>query len=142
MSDMTGVEIAARARALLGVRFRPQGRSAESGLDCIGLVAAALGVEDARADYALRGGSIAELERELAAAGLSRVAGGREGDVFVMRAGPEQLHLGIWTGSAMVHADAGLRRIVERPGRPEWDVIGVWRMRPNPPGSRNWLRET
>jgi hypothetical protein len=54
---------------------------------------------------------------------------GREvGDVLVMRAGPEQLHLGIVTRAGLVHADAGLRRVVERPGAPEWPVLGNWRV--------------
>ena len=34
--------IVARARALIGTRFRPQGRSAAEGLDCVGLVALAV----------------------------------------------------------------------------------------------------
>ncbi len=117
-----------RARALVGVRFRPQGRSAETGLDCAGLVAAALDVGSVRRDYALRGGSLAALERELTSAGLRRVSEALQGDVLVMNAGPGQLHLGIVAGSGMVHADAGLRRVVERPGPPEWPVLGIWRL--------------
>lgn len=116
-----------RARALVGTRFRAQGRGAGEGLDCVGLVAAALGYADVRRDYALRGGAVAVLEGELAAAGL--VPGGEAlaGDVLVLRAGPGQLHLGIWTGDGLVHADAGLRRVVERPGAVPWPVVGVWR---------------
>ncbi|HEX8442093.1 MAG TPA: peptidoglycan endopeptidase [Allosphingosinicella sp.] len=125
---MTGDEIAARARSLVGVRFRAQGRSPATGLDCVGLVAGALGVERARSDYALRGGNLGRLSQELEAAGLVRVDGCRAGDVLVMRAGPEQLHLGIVTEAGLVHADAGLRRVVERPGAPEWPVLGSWRV--------------
>jgi cell wall-associated NlpC family hydrolase len=124
---MSGEAIVRRARALIGVRFRPQGRSQESGLDCIGLASAALAREGARRDYRLRGGSLSELERELRAAGLRPAALAEAGDVVTMRPGPEQLHLGIWTGSGIVHADAGLGRIVERPGRPTWPVVGIWR---------------
>jgi hypothetical protein len=62
---MTGEEVAARARLLVGVRFRAQGRSPQTGLDCVGLAASALGVERARADYALRGGDLDLLAREL-----------------------------------------------------------------------------
>jgi len=123
-----GGAIVARARALVGVRFRAQGRSAADGLDCIGLVATALDRGGAPDDYALRGGSAARIAAGLRAVGLRAAEGRTPGDVLVMQAGPEQLHLGIWTGAGMVHADARLRRIVERPGVPAWPVIGTWRL--------------
>jgi len=119
--------IVARARVLLGVRFRPQGRSAATGLDCVGLAAAAAGVERVRQDYALRGGSLARLNAGLAAAGLKQEEAARPGDILVMAAGPAQLHLGIFTGAGIIHADAALRRIVERPGPAPWQVLGIWR---------------
>jgi len=125
---MTGEEIAARARRLVGVRFRAQGRSPATGLDCVGLVVSAFGLERARSDYSLRGGDPGLLSRELVAAGFVRVGRRETGDVLVMRAGPEQLHLGIVTEAGLVHADAALRRVVERPGAPEWPVLGIWRM--------------
>ncbi len=115
-----------RARALVGTRFRAQGRGAD-GVDCVGLVAAALVRGDVRADYALRGGDLDALAAELAAAGLCRVPAAAPGDVMVLRAGPGQLHLGVWTGAGLVHADAGLRRVVERPGAPPWPVLSIWR---------------
>jgi cell wall-associated NlpC family hydrolase len=124
---MTGQEIAARARALVGVRFRPQGRSAREGVDCIGLAALALGVEGARRNYALHGGNLELLESGFVEAGLQRTDVSRPGDVLVMRAGPAQLHVGIATATGIVHADAGLRRVVERPGSPEWPVLSIWR---------------
>lgn len=120
-----GAAIVARARALLGTRFRPQGRGA-TGIDCVGLVAAALN-RSAPADYVLRGGSPERLAAALRAAGLKPRRKRRAGDVLAMRSGPEQLHLGIWTGEGIVHADARLRRVVERPGGPLWPVIGIWR---------------
>lgn len=117
-----------RARALIGVRFRPQGRSRAQGLDCIGLAAAAIDARDAPCDYGLRGGSTARLARGLAAAGLRPVAAARAGDVLVLAAGPAQLHLGIFTGEGLVHGDAGLRRVVERPGPPPWPIMSIWRI--------------
>jgi cell wall-associated NlpC family hydrolase len=123
-----GEVVAARARDLVGVPFRPQGRSAGEGLDCIGLVAAALGVDAVRRDYALRGGCVEALSAGLRAVGLFEVAERQAGDVLVMRAGPGQLHLGVWTGGGLVHADAQLRRVVERPGEMPWAVVGVWRV--------------
>ncbi len=119
-------EVATRARALIGTRFRPQGRG-PGGLDCIGLAAEALGLSEARRDYALRGGDLAALESGLAEAGLVRVENKAAGDVIVLRSGPGQLHLGVWTGVGLVHADAGLRRVVERPGALPWPVASIWR---------------
>lgn len=124
---MAAEEIVARARALVGARFRPQGRSREAGFDCIGVAAAAVGGAAVRADYRLRGGTIAEVANGMSSAGLRPVADLDAGDLVAMRAGPEQLHLGVWTGSGLVHADAGLRRVVERPGPPPWPVVGAWR---------------
>ncbi len=117
---------AARARALIGTRFRPQGRGPD-GLDCVGLAAAALGLGETRRDYRLRGGDLARLEAGLAEAGLRPVEEKATGDVIVLRSGPGQLHLGVWTGDGLVHADAGLRRVVERPGAPPWPILGIWR---------------
>jgi cell wall-associated NlpC family hydrolase len=125
---MASLDIVARARACLGARFRPQGRHRARGLDCVGLVAVALDRPAVRSNYRMRGGVAAEIEVELAGAGLARVAEASPGDVLVMRAGPGQLHLGIWTGGGLVHADAGLGRVVERPGPPPWPRLSVWRL--------------
>ena len=124
---MDSEKVVRRARALLGVPFRPQGRSRETGLDCIGVAVAALAVESVRSDYRLRGGCLRELEAALAEAGLRPARQRALGDLLVLRPGAEQLHLGIWTGGGLVHADAGLRRVVERPGLPPWPVLGAWR---------------
>lgn len=119
--------IVARARALIGTRFRPQGRSAAEGLDCIGLVALAIDVRAVPRDYALRGNSADRLVGELHAAGLVAVDNMAAGDVLVLAPGPAQMHLGIFTGTGLVHGDAGLRRVVERPLPLPWPVLGIWR---------------
>lgn len=124
-----GDAIAARARAMVGVRFRPQGRSAAEGLDCIGLVAVAARVKNVRRDYALRGGTVAELSKGLRAANMRAVKTAERGDVLVLKAGAEQLHLAIVTDDGFVHADAGARAVVERPGAPDWPVVSIWRKR-------------
>lgn len=124
-----GDVVVARARALIGVRFRPQGRSRESGLDCVGLVAEAVSATDVPRDYALRGSSLERLAAGLAAAGLRPVGAARPGDLLAMEAGPGQLHLGIFSGDGLIHGDAGLRRVVERPGPPPWPISGIWRMK-------------
>jgi murein DD-endopeptidase / murein LD-carboxypeptidase len=118
--------VVARARALVGARFRMHGRG-EDGLDCVGLAAAALGRPAGAGDYPLRGGSLGRLETALRTAGLKPVAAPAAGDLLVMAAGPGQLHLGIWTGAGLIHADAGLRRVVERPGPAPWPILSVWR---------------
>lgn len=118
----------ARARALVGARFVPHGRVPEEGLDCVGLAAAALGLALPPARYALRCGGMAVLTPQLRAAGLTEVRASAPGDVLVLAAGPGQLHLGIWTGGSLVHADAGLRRVVERPAPLPWPLVGAWRL--------------
>ena len=118
--------VAEAALRAVGTRFRLHGRGAE-GLDCVGLVALALragGYSGAvPSGYSLRGGDWGLLDRLLV-----RVVEAEPGDVLVMAVGPGQIHLGIRTVGGFVHADAGLRRVVERPGMPPWPVLGVWRM--------------
>lgn len=118
--------IEARARALVGVRFRLHGRDPATGLDCVGVVACATGIE-ARTGYALRGGDPREIEAGLRAAGFVRVERAAPGDVLVMRPAAGQLHVGVRTRRGLVHADLALRRVIERPGEPQEEVIGIWR---------------
>lgn len=125
----SGDAIVARARALIGVRFRPQGRSRDIGLDCVGLAAAAVGATAVPRDYQLRGASPARLAAGLKAARLLPVDSAEAGDVLAMEAGPGQLHLGIFSGDGLIHGDGGLRRVVERPGPVPWPVLSIWRMR-------------
>ncbi len=125
--------VADAARALVGVRFRPQGRDPWFGLDCVGLVVAALagvGIRiDAPRDYPQRGGDAAAIAASADGAGLRRIAASAAGvgAILLVESGPAQLHLVVLTAGGYVHADAGLRRVVEVPGRPGWRVIGAWR---------------
>jgi hypothetical protein len=48
---------------------------------------------------------------------------------MLMRVSDDQLHLGVRTADGFVHAHAGLRRVVETPGAPQWPVLGVYRKR-------------
>ncbi len=123
----TADQVIVRARALIGTRFRPQGRNAREGLDCIGVVAAAIGVRDAPRNYAMRGGSAGRLATELGAAGLQPVESMEPGDVLLLEPGPAQLHLGLFTGTGLIHGDAALRRVVERPLPLPWPLLGIWR---------------
>jgi lipoprotein Spr len=118
--------VVARARGCLGVRFRRQGRDPAYGLDCVGLVGVALGVE-LPVDAPLRCGDVARVMRGAAGLGLRRVEAADVGDVVLFASGPGQLHLGVLSERGLIHADAVARRVVERPGAPPWPVIAVWR---------------
>lgn len=130
--------IVARARALSGSRFRPQGRDPRSGLDCVGLVLSTFAIppDEVRRDYRLRGRHRAEVEKALGQ--RFRKVGRKQrraGDVLLCAIAPDQLHLAISCGASFVHADARLRRIVETPGDPPWPVIGAFRRRAGKPKS-------
>ena len=123
---------ATRALALVGVPFRPQGRSAADGLDCAGLALAAfeLPADLVRNDYRLRGRHRAEIEAALhrhfrkIGRRLARV-----GDLALLAIASDQFHLAVLTEKGFVHADARLRRVVETPGKAPWPVIAVYRRR-------------
>lgn len=110
-----------------------QGRSAESGLDCVGLVAAAYAAAGRKLStpvgYPLRGWGhqkIAEILRQtgfLAAAGPPRC-----GDVGVAVFAAGQFHLGLRGRDRVVHAHAGLRRVVEAPLDEVWRAAAYWRL--------------
>jgi hypothetical protein len=123
---------AKRALALVGVPFRPQGRDVQHGLDCVGLCLAAYRIptELVRRDYRIRGDHRGEVMTSLPG-WFRRVVRGRAraGDLLVLAVADDQLHLAVRTDDGFVHADAGLRRVVNTPGEPQWPVIGVYRRR-------------
>ncbi|MBM7405365.1 MULTISPECIES: peptidoglycan endopeptidase [Sphingomonas] len=125
------LRIVAGARRAVGSRFRLHGRDPALGLDCVGLVAVALAADghpgSVPADYALRSGDVANAEALLRAAGLVLIAEGEPGDVVLLRPGAGQLHLAILIEDGVIHADAMLRRVVERPGALPFPVVGTWR---------------
>jgi murein DD-endopeptidase / murein LD-carboxypeptidase len=116
-----------RARCALGTRFRLHGRDPASGLDCVGLIAFVYCRRDAPTGYALRGGSGEGWAALLDGFATRRQCGAaKAGDIMLLHAGPAQYHLGLWTGSSLIHADAGLGHVVELPGWPVWPVVGLW----------------
>ena len=125
------IDYAERARALVGARFRPQGRGPE-GLDCVGVILATFGIDPncVRKDYRIECGHRAELDAALLQH-FRRVSSRKvaAGDVIVMRPDARQLHLGVRTNAGFVHAHAGMRRVVETPGDPEWPIAGIYRKR-------------
>ena len=125
------IDFAERALALVGTRFRPQGRGRE-GLDCVGLVLAAFGIPaaDVRSDYRLRDEDPVELDAALLR--HFRRLHPRQlapGDVMLMTVAQRQMHLAVRTSRGFVHAHAGLRRVVETPGLPEWPLVAAFRRR-------------
>lgn len=116
--------VAARALALVGAPFRLHGRDPVHGLDCVGVVALATG-HAVPGGYALRGGNADAVTARIDAV-LARSDGASPGDVLLMAAGPGQLHLAVRVENGIVHADAGLRRVVMRPGEPPWPLLAAW----------------
>lgn len=126
------------AESLVGIRFRLFGRDTAYGLDCVGLVAAALARSGRSVSvptgYGLRNADIADFLPFAMRAGLEPCIGDpMRGDVLLLRPGPAQHHLAIATAPHMiVHAHAGLRRIVAQPlptdpasGMP---ILRAWRL--------------
>lgn len=124
----------AAARAAVGTRFRPQGRSIGLGLDCIGvalLAAAAAGViVPAVPAYALSGDHGDLLSDTLLSLGCRRVRRVQPGDLIEYRLAPGHRHLAVVSGAGtpphIIHAHAGLGRVVECGAPPDWPVLACW----------------
>lgn len=131
---MSGDALAAAAEALAGARFRLHGRDPATGLDCIGVLAAALAAIGRPAPlptgYALRARRLPALAGIVSACGFGGAEGAvRPGDVMLLRVGPCQYHFAIaLAGGRFVHAHAGLRRVVVAPGPPPWPILRRWRL--------------
>lgn len=121
-------DIVTRARTCVGTRFRAQGRLPGVGLDCVGVVACAAGV-GAPSGYDLRGRDCEEAEARLTGLGFRVVDKAREGDVLLVEPGAGSRHLAVVTAPGLVvHAHAGLRRVVEGPVDPAWRILSIWRL--------------
>lgn len=127
-----GKRAAAAAGQAVGARFRLHGREPETGLDCVGLAALAMRAGGREGvvptGYRLRGSSLAAVEVALGGE-LAPADGAEPGDLLLFDAGPGQVHLAVRTAGGFVHADAGLGRVVERPGAFPWPLIAAWRFR-------------
>jgi len=128
--------LARAAQSLIGAPFRLHGRDADTGLDCLGLIGAALAITGRHValpcDYSLRMRDLGSLPELAEAARLVRVQGARlAGDILLLRVAPCQFHLGVVAEDlGLVHAHAGLRRVVHSP-LPQDPIIGRWRL-PSP----------
>lgn len=125
------------ARTCIGTPFQLGGNSRHKGLDCIGLVVLAL-AEAGRPvgplpSYRLRQASTAGFAAVIARAGLVAAQGSvRAGDILLLRPSPSQLHLAIAADEAtIIHAHAGLRRVVAGPRPAGWPVLHHWRLAAN-----------
>lgn len=123
-------EIVERARSLVGVQFRPQGRDPRTGLDCIGVVlwTFAIPAESVRRDYRLSGLHSGEVEAALSRwfchVGPTQTC---RGDVMLFAISQRQSHLAVNCGNSLIHADAFLRRVVEIPMTNRWPLAAAFR---------------
>jgi cell wall-associated NlpC family hydrolase len=135
---MTGGDLAHAAQALVGAPYRLHGRNRATGLDCIGVLACALEAAGRQAalpsNYRLRSRIVPPFDAIASANGLSAASGPvLPGDVLIVRPGPCQQHLLIASGpQQFVHAHIALKRIVCGPLRPDWPLLGHWRLNPSP----------
>lgn len=113
--------LASAALEFLDVPFRLHGREPDTGLDCVGLLLACLQRVGIRGTlpqgYGLRNRSV---ERWLSFAPQWELVGAdgaiMVGDVLVSQPGPLQHHIMIvQSDCSVVHAHAGLRRVVREP---------------------------
>lgn len=132
---MTPAALAAAAESLVGARFRLHGRNPGTGLDCIGLLSAALtraGASPALpTGYSLRLRDLDQWLPDPATLGFARAVGPcRAGDVVMLQPAAVQFHLAIASNVGWVHAHAGLHRVVLQPDRPGGTLLHHWRLVP------------
>lgn len=120
----------AAARAGLGTRFRPQGRSIGIGLDCVGvalLAATGAGLSLGPVPpYVLGGDHDDLLAAMLRSLGLLQVRRARPADLIEYALAPGHRHLALATDRGILHAHAGLGRVVEGPAPEDWPVVARW----------------
>lgn len=117
-------------RSCVGTRFRLQGRRVGVGLDCVGvalIAAEAAGSPATAPAYALGGDHEARLDMAAAALGWTIAAVPQAGDLLVLAPAAGRRHLAVVTPGGIVHAHAGLRRVVEGPVDPAWTLVAAWR---------------
>lgn len=129
-----GERLSQAAQDFVGVPFRLHGRDPSTGLDCVGLIAASLKAIGRTVvtprGYRLRNASITHWLENAATSGL-HVADDcfKPGDVLLVRPAPAQHHLMITSSSSgVIHAHAGLGRVVIQPFPHSLEVIAHWRL--------------
>ena len=130
----TGPELAEAAEALVGTPFRLHGRDPATGIDCVGLLGAALERCGRPAllpnGYSLRARVLPELAGFAAGCGLVPASGAfAPGDVLLVRIEPCQHHLLIAAAEGrFIHAHAGLGRVINCGARLEGRILHHWRL--------------
>jgi cell wall-associated NlpC family hydrolase len=133
---MSGAALARAAEALVGTKFRLHGRDPVTGLDCVGVLAAALAAIGKPAPlpsgYTIKLRTLDHWLPDPASCGFAPIdAAIAAGDVLLLDLGPCQQHLVIATAAnRFVHAHAGLRRVVESSGPLPGPVLHHWRLLP------------
>ena len=135
MTRLTGQALARAALTLEGIAWRLHGRDPAHGLDCIGLLSAAM--TRAGQPIALPGGYPLRLTAldgwlpdPLALGFVEAATPVCPGDVVLIRPGPAQFHLAIALaddGREWIHAHAGLRRVIRSSALPG-PMVGHWRL--------------
>jgi cell wall-associated NlpC family hydrolase len=131
---VSAAALAEAAAGLVGTRFRLHGRDPATGLDCIGLFAAAMASIGRPVllpnGYALRTRNPGALLPNPESLGFVAASGPIEpGDVLLLAVGPAQFHLGVAIEpEILAHAHAGLRRVVSGPLSRDWRIAGHWRL--------------
>ncbi len=126
--------IVAAVRGCVGTPFRSQGRVAGLGLDCVGvalIAARAAGAADLIVPpYTLSGDNENRLDTLLESFGCRSLDAEppQPGDLIIVAPAPGRRHLAVVTETGMVHAHAGLARVVEAPADPGWVQVSVWRL--------------
>ena len=133
---MTPSLLASEAEKLIGSPFRLHGRDPRSGIDCIGLLAAAMsGAGRSIAlptGYPLRLNDLARWLPDPQDCGFALAKLPFEpGDVVLTKPGPGQVHLAIaGPDLAWIHAHAGLRRVVTEVEIRVGTILHHWRLSP------------
>ena len=131
MTPLTGGAIAERALAQIGTPFRLHGRTPGVALDCVGLVAYAIGASEIIDDYSLNGAKLSFILSYMDSIGLRPPAQSTricQGDVAIAACSPRQFHLMIRAADGWVHAHAGLRKVVHTTGESPWPIVAVRQM--------------
>ena len=131
---MSGEALACAAESYIGARFRLHGRDPVTGFDCLGLVLVAM--RDIGRPvrmplrYVLRTADPERYLRLAESAGFVEVTvpSAERGDIVAIEPGPAQLHLAVVVSGGVVHAHAGLRRVVHSPFPLPWAVVRQWRL--------------
>jgi len=129
-----GRSLAAAASRFVDTPFQLGGRNPATGLDCVGLVVASLEAIGRKVGptphYGLRQTRLEALSLLAASSGLKAgPSKGQIGDVILLRPSPAQWHLAILGhNSQIIHAHAGLRRVVAGPLPQDWPIERRWHL--------------